>query len=197
VGGYTYGVLNTIALGGGGAGAYFEGSLTISSDVSLTFVAGGSYKTSTITSTVLNVTAGYGGYSMEPSGNGINGSSGGGGCGSGGSTSSPGTGSSPGTTGGTAVRGLTTKAGGGGGGAGGQGGNASSNVGGAGGIGKTPTNPVISYFYTSLCVGGQGGYLSNIGATSSTYGSGGGGRKGDSTYRYGQPGAIIIAVPKT
>lgn len=190
-------------MGGGGAGAYYEGSLTITSDVSLTFNAGGSYKISTITSTILNVIAGYGGRSFRslPGGeDGNNGSSGGGGIGTSHSLYPAGSGDSPGTNGGTAFQGTNVRAGGGGGGAGGQGGNASSSVGGAGGNGITPTNRNgINQFYTTpLCVGGQGGTTTSAGASSSTYGSGAGGRDGGgSTYYYGQPGAIIIAVPKT
>lgn len=201
-GGYTYGISTGTAYnGGGGAGAYYEGSLIINSNIVLTLTAGGSYRTSTITSTPLNITAGYGGYSIRwnvSSGreNGNNGSSGGGGVGAG-TGNPPGTGSLPGNNGGNAFDGIgAVRAGGGGGGAGGQGGNASSGVGGAGGIGKTPSGVGINNIYTTpLCVGGQG--RRSIGATSLTYGSGADGQLNNSVYYYGKPGAIIIAVPKT
>ena len=199
-GGYTY-IAGTGSCGGGGAGAYYEGSVTITSDVSFNFTAGGSYKTSTITSTLLNVTAGRGGNAdrfFATSENGINGSSGGGGGGGTSSTSGAGSGSSPGTNGGTAVGG-TTRSGGGGGGAGSAGVNGSGGTGGAGGSGIIPSStPIYSFYATPLCVGGGGhGGTSGYGATNSTYGSGAGGRSGDSIYHYGKPGAIIIAVPKT
>lgn len=202
-GGYTYiQSSGTGFSGGGGAGAYFEGSYSINGIVSFVFNAGGSYKTSFINSTTYgNLIAGYGGYSNRATSiadNGINGSSGGGGGAGNSSTNPPGTGNPPGTNGGTGASG-TSRGGGGGGGAGGAGGNASGGTGGIGGIGKIPTGLGISTFYTSqLCVGGNGGgTISGIGAQSSTYGSGAGGRTSDGNYRYGSPGAIIIAVPKT
>jgi hypothetical protein len=204
-GGYTYiGSSNFSSGGGGGAGAYFEGSINISNDVSFNFTAGGSYKTSNITSTLLNVTAGYGGVTVATTGyNGINGGSGGGaGC-SGSGSGLPGLGSTPGYGGGTASPGNPRSAGGGGG-AGGPGvnglsGSSGTGTGGAGGIGKIPSSDAIRNFYPSqLCVGGGGhGTNSGTGATSSTYGSGAGGRTRDGSYRYGRPGAIIIAIPKT
>ncbi len=202
-GGYTYTVNNNSG-GGGGAGAYFEGSINISNDVSFNFTAGGSYKTSTITSTLLNVTAGYGGYSTRNntvnrnSGHGIDGSSGGGGVARLDEVTLNGNGSNPGYEGGIAFDGII-RSGGGGGGAGGRGGNGSSGIGGAGGIGKIPSSDAIKEFYPSqLCVGGGGhGTSSGTGAASSTYGSGAGGRNQDTVYRYGRPGAIIIAIPKT
>jgi len=200
-GGYGY-ITGTGSCGGGGAGAYYEGSFNITSDVSFNFTAGGSYKNSTITSTIIStITAGRGGNTdrnFATSEGGTNGSSGGGG-GGGNTTTAPGSGSSPGTNGGTAVAGpISSRSGGGGGGAGGAGANGSGGTGGVGGIGKTPTRTEISNFYTSLCVGGGGHGSSSLnGATRATYGSGAGGRSGDSTFRYGRPGAIIIAVPKT
>jgi hypothetical protein len=71
--------------------------------------------------------------------------------------------------------------------------------GGLGGAGITPSVNGINIIYTAqLCVGGKGGGLST-GTSSTTYGSGagGGGNNDISGYRYGRPGAIIIAVPKT
>ena len=201
-GGYTFIASNSAtSCGGGGAGAYFEGSINISTDVSFNFTAGGSYKRSTITSTLLNVTAGYGGRAIRLSSeNGNNGSSGGGGAANSSTSNLPGSGSSPGNAGGTAVFG-TNRSGGGGGGAGGQGGNGSSGTGGQGGIGLVPSAIILGIkdFYTSpLCVGGRGhGTSSGIGSTATTYGSGAGGRSSDGSYRYGRPGAIIIAIPKT
>jgi hypothetical protein len=199
-GGYVYiGSGGSASTGGGGAGAYYEGSINISNDVSFNFTAGGSYKTSTITSTLLNVTAGYGGDATRQSGsNGINGSSGGGGGANESGKDLPGSGNPPGNNGGTPVSG-TNRSGGGGGGAGGPGGNGSSGIGGAGGIGKIPSSDAIKEFYPSqLCVGGGGhGSSSGIGATSTTYGSGAGGRTSDGVNRSGRPGAIIIAIPKT
>lgn len=202
-GGFTYSISAGGQSGGGGAGAYIEGSYVISGTTNMSFTAGGSYKSSIINSTTFGtVTAGYGGYSdrnLQKGDNGINGSSGGGGPGSTSVAYPPGTGSPPGNNGGTAVTGATTKAAGGGGGAGGVGGNATSGVGGAGGAGKIPTSAGISTFYTSqLCVGGKGGSASGgNGTQSSTYGSGARGANGVSNYFYGQPGAIIIAVPTT
>jgi len=207
-GGWTY-IPGTASCGGGGAGAYYEGSFNITSDVSFNFTAGGSYKTSTIKSSIIStITAGYGGYvdrSISKSDNGINGSSGGGSSGGNNLTDTRGTGSSPGNNGGggTFSNNASGRSGGGGGGAGSIGGNGTvggnGSVGGNGGSGKTPTSTGIKNFYTTpLCVGGGGYGTFSTGSSSTTYGSGATARPPlDSTYRYGQPGAIIIAVPKT
>lgn len=186
--------------GGAGAGAFYQGTISISADTIFNFVAGGSYNTSSITSTELNVSAGYGGHSnrsLTAPENGNNGSSGGGGGAGNASTTltAPGSGNPPGTNGGTAVTG-TARSGGGGGGAGGAGGNGSAGTGGVGGIGITPSDVIIKSFYTSsLCVGGRGhGSSSGLGTSSNTYGSGGGGSSNDGTYYNGRPGAIIFAI---
>lgn len=212
-GGYTYSD-STANTGGGGAGAFFEGAFTINantSSITYKLTAGGSYNTSSITQGTNNTaTSGRGGIayrlgSTQAQRNGTLGSSGGGSSTGSTGTDPIGQGVSPGNDGGDAVSGdsASVRAAGGGGGAGGagregvlQGG---TGRGGAGGAGKVPSNAAISSIYpTALCVGGGGHGGSTNGSSPPTFGSGAGGRSNDSTtYRYGQPGAIIIAVPRT
>ncbi len=203
VGGGGYSSIGTsYGIGGGGAGAYYEGSFDISLNVNFQIIAGGSYKMSTITSSLGNVTSGYGGkVDSSGVGAGNNGSSGGGGRGSNATATPAGLGSPPGNNGGSGYKSSTStnQAGGGGGGAGGAGGDASSGNGGTPRLGKVPTSPGIKDIYTNaLCVGGPGGGYTQNGNESATYGSGAkAARLNTGYYRYGPPGAIIIAIPKT
>jgi hypothetical protein len=196
----SYGVYTTVA-GGGGAGAFLEGSINIAgsgSTKTLTFSFGSSTN-SVLTFPGQTITAGKGANATTSSGSsGSNGSSGSGGGAGGGSTTvrSGGAGNTPGFAGASGQGTGGANFGGGGGGAGSA---ASSS---SGGLGKTisTTSKGINKIYTqTYCVGGSAGSVSkdgksgSTGGFSTTFGSGGNSGWAQSN-KTGQLGAIMLAI---
>jgi prepilin-type N-terminal cleavage/methylation domain-containing protein len=194
--------------GGGGAGGLLQGTLSVSTTLSLSVGRGGQVGNNGQNSSLGTLTAIGGGRGGNRNGAGQPGGSGGGGGSTDGSIMNGGAGTSgQGNAGGRGNSGCWNCIGGGGGGAGGVGQNSPGNQGGAGGIGIYHSITGSSQGYAGgggggangtretgqgwPFGGGRGGHSDSTDATTNS-GSGGGGRSDGAWGNMGADGIVVL-----